>query len=292
MNTMTTIQDKVACHTCPHKFRYLCRSVFAETNNPGQRIPRRIRSIPAETRLQEENESPRFVGILRKGYMRAERVLHNGNRTILNFLAPGDLVGNFLGMEREPALVAATDVEICAFDVAALRRATAGDARLTADLLAEGVAQHTRQLEMIWRRGALSSRERIIAFIIMATEFMPVEPLPDGGAVVTISVSRKDWADFANSTVETICRTLAYLSNRGMVEQVQTGRYRIHDLSALARLAGLDARRDHKAMVRARRTADAANVDRALGVTHEGDTVAVFSRHPSRDVGANHRSAR
>ena len=291
MNSVTTIQDKVACHTCPHKFRHLCRVVFAEENNLGLRIQRRIRAFPAETRLQEEDEPPRFTGILRKGYMRAERVLQSGNRTILNFLAPGDLVGNVLGMEREPALVAATDVEICAFDAAALRRASAADARLTTDLLAEGVAQHTRQLEMIWRRGALSSRERIIAFMVMATEFMPVEHLPDGGAVVTIRISRKDWADFANSTVETICRTLGHLSDRGMVEQVQSGRYLVRDLAALARLAGLDSLRDRRAMVRADRGADTAGRDRVM-ILSRGEARAPLSRLPGRDDAAVHRSGR
>ncbi len=291
MNTMTTIQNKVACHTCPHKFRHLCRVVFAEDHNHGLRIQRRIRAFPAETRLQEENEPPRFTGILRRGYIRAERVLQNGNRTILNFLAPGDLVGNFLGMEREPALVAATDMEICTFDAAALRRAISDDDRVNVDLLAEGVAQHTRQLEMIWRRGALSSRERIIAFMIMATEFMPVEHLHDGGAVVTIRVSRKDWADFANSTVETICRTLGDLSDRGMVEQVQAGRYHIRDLAALARLAGLDSLRDSKAMTRAERGADAAGPDRTLTVSR-GEARAPVSRHPGQDGRAVFRSGR
>lgn len=292
MNSMTTIQDKVACHTCPHKFRHLCRVVFAEEHTQSLRIQRRIRAFPAETRLQEENEPPKFTGILRRGYIRAERMLQNGNRTILNFLAPGDLVGNVLGMEREPALVAATDVEICAFDAAALRRATAGDDRIAVDLLAEGVAQHNRQLEMIWRRGALSSRERIIAFMIMATEFMPVEYLPDGGAVLTIRISRKDWADFANTTVETICRTLGDLSERGLVDQVQGGRYHIRDLAALARLAGLDSLRDRKAMTRADRGADPMGQDRVLTVTLRGEPRALVSRPLGRDVGASHRSVR
>ena len=66
MNTMTTIPNKVACHTCSQRFRHLCRAICTEENSQGLQIQRRFRAFPAETRLQEENEQARFTGILRK----------------------------------------------------------------------------------------------------------------------------------------------------------------------------------------------------------------------------------
>ena len=69
---------------------------------------------------------------------------------------------------------------------------------------------------------------------------MPSEPLPDGSVVVSIPISRRDWADITNTTVETICRTLGQLAEPGVVESLAPGRYRIADLAELSRLAGID----------------------------------------------------
>jgi len=236
------------CGSCPLKSRRLCRAIHdRSTRSGGEYIPR-LRAIKAETRLQEEDEQPRFAGILRKGYLRTERILQDGRRSVLSFLAPGDLIGDVLGLDRGPAFVAATNAEFCAFDPAALRRAMQEDARLNAYFLSEAMKQHNRQLEMVWRRGALNSLERIAAFMVMAVEFMPTEPLPDGSVILNLKISRKDWADFSNTTVETICRTLASLTEKGIVETVAPSRYLIRDLGTLAQLAGLDSLSDRSAM--------------------------------------------
>lgn len=236
------------CNDCPLKSGQLCRSMRSVSDQFGTRsIPRR-RTIKAETPLQEEDERPQFAGILRRGYLRTERILSDGRRSILSIQVPGDLIGDVFGSLCGPALVTATDVEYCAFNPATLRRALQVDASLKTKLLAEATKQNTRQLEMVWRRGALNSRERIIAFMVMAAEFMPIEPQPDGSVILTIKISRKDWADFSNTTVETICRTLADLAKKGIVSTVATSRYRIGDLGILAQLAGLDSLTDRNAM--------------------------------------------
>jgi hypothetical protein len=57
---------------------------------------------------------------------------------------------------------------------------------------------------------------------------------------VAIPISRRDWADLTNTTVETICRTLGYLADKDMLRAEAGGRYRIRDLAVLCRLAGMD----------------------------------------------------
>lgn len=237
------------CDACPLKSRRLCQRLQELSGQFGPRCLPRLRTVEAETRLHDENEHPQFSGVLRRGYLRAERILRDGRRSVLSFLAPGDLIGDAFASVRSPALVAATNVEYCSFDTTTLRRVLEVDARLNFQFLAEATKQHTRQLEMVWRRGALNSRERIIAFMVMAVEFMPTEYMPDGSIILTVKVSRKDWADFANTTVETICRTLAYLAEKGMVATVASSRYRIRDLGALAQISGIDPMTDRNTML-------------------------------------------
>ncbi len=79
-----------------------------------------------------------------------------------------------------------------------------------------------------------------MAFLVMATDIMPSEPMPDGSLVLKLGFSRRDWADLTNTTVETICRTLADLAKTGLVRSVSPGRYLIRDLAELSALAGTD----------------------------------------------------
>lgn len=74
---------------------------------------------------------------------------------------------------------------------------------------------------------------------------MPVDLLPDGGLVVEIAPSRRDWADLSNTTVETISRTLRYLADKDLVTTLGSGRYLIRNLQRLAYLACLDADSDY-----------------------------------------------
>lgn len=249
MALIKTTAGSALCHGCQLGNLNLCRGIRANAVFARRRAGPRLRAVTAHTTLVDENEAPQFSGVLRQGYLRTERILADGRRSIMGFFAPGDLVGDVLGSVRGPALVSATDAEICTLDTAALRVALREDAGLNAHFIREAVKQHTRQLEMVWRRGALNSRERIVAFMVMAAEFMPTEPQADGSFILKIKVSRRDWADFCNTTVETISRTLTYLGEKDLVESLGDGCYLIRDLGVLALIAGLDHREDHSAML-------------------------------------------
>lgn len=226
------------CAGCPLKSRAICRAVRAGSAT-GQR-GLRVRRLTQDWVLKEEGEAPKLSGILRRGYLRTERMLEDGRRSIVGITVPSDPVGAWLEPSGTCAIVAATDVEICTFEPQLLRSLMARDPVLRMQVLRMTADQHARQLELVWRRGALNSRERIIAFLVMAADIMPSETLPDGGVVVSIPISRRDWADITNTTVETICRTLGQLVEMDMLQSLTPARYRIKDMTALAELAGID----------------------------------------------------
>jgi CRP/FNR family transcriptional regulator, anaerobic regulatory protein len=228
--------EAATCTGCSLRTRDLC----AALNASGQHVAPRLRRLRRGAVVQDESGTPRLTGILRKGYLRTERMMRDGRRNVLMLSIPGDLVGDWTAAGRSRAVSAATEVEICAFDARALRRAAERDPALFLGILKDISRQHARLLELLWQRGALDSRERVIAFLRMACEIMPTEVIPGGGAIVRVEVSRRDWADMAGTTVETICRTLGWLAGIGAVETVEPGRYRIRNLAELAALAGLD----------------------------------------------------
>lgn len=206
--------------------------------------PGRIKHLKQDTILWHEDESPKLTGVLRRGVLRAERSLSDGRRSIIGLFLPGDAVGKWPGADSSCAVAAATDVEICMIDPAHVRATSAKDPGLRAEILRQVMVRHLRQLELIWQRGALNSQERIMAFLVMATEFMPTEPMPDGSVLLKLGFSRRDWADLTNTTVETICRTLGDLAKTGVVRSASPGRYIIRDLAELSAMAGTDRELD------------------------------------------------
>lgn len=226
------------CQRCTLPGAALCRAVAA-TKGVGVR-PAHLRRFDRDTTIFEEGQERGVVGVVRSGYLRKERMSRDGRRTLLGLACPGDTIGALPGRSIAYSLEAATDAEICAFDNATMQRMVAQDTDFRLHLLQQAAEQHATLLEMIWWRGALTTRERIIAFLLMAAEVMPVVPQPDGSIIVTIELARRDWADLSNTTVESISRTMRHLSEKDLVKTVAPGRFRIRNLDSLASLAGMD----------------------------------------------------
>jgi len=209
-----------------------------QSENSDGAFPIKLRCFERDTTIFEAGETPGIFGVLKSGYLRIERTYGNGRRTIFGLLRPGEIVGNMPGQPSEVSVAAATDVEICCFDDENAIELMETNSQFRMDFLNQATAMRDRQCEMIWQRGALNSRERVIGILIMMADYMPGEPLPDGGIIVSIDLSRQDWADMTNTTMETISRTMTSLSRMGLVETVAPRRYKISDLGQLARMAG------------------------------------------------------
>lgn len=272
------------CTLCRLPGAELCRAV-------GSARPR-LRHIEREKLIAEEGTPQKLFGILRSGYLRKEKMRDNGRRTLIGLVRPGELVGGLPGSPMYYSLETATEVELCALENPGAARLVSDSPRIRSFLLADATRQHTEMLDLIWRRGALTSRERIIEFLVSATTFMPVEPHPDGGVVVTIELSRRDWADLSNTTVESISRTMTWLADRRLVSREAPTRYWIHDPAALGQLAGVDPdemRKDHWPTRRSRPACHAsAGGDPDMRVRSQAPSVTAFkgvSRASSRERG-------
>lgn len=232
--SISSISKKYALHG-----RLLNRAIHSA--NLSGTFPVKLRRYKRDATIYEAGEIPGLVGVLKSGYLRTERIFDDGRRTIFSLTRPGEIIGSISGRPSEATVAAATDVEIGRFDQKAIKRLMSESERFRVGLLIQATILRDLQFELIWQRGALSSRERVIAFLVMMAGFMPTEPLPDGSTIVSIDLSRRDWADMSNTAVETISRTLTELSKMGLVESAAPRRYRISDLHRLASIAGIAA---------------------------------------------------
>ena len=72
------------------------------------------------------------------------------------------------------------------------------------------------------------------------TTIMPTEPQPDGSLILTLEVSRRDWADLTNTAIETVSRTMSYLADKDLVISLTPRKFRIRDFERLACVAGVE----------------------------------------------------
>lgn len=227
-----------ACASCAHRHGPVCRALRADpvmnVHPPRPLLLRKDQPLPLKL------ERTGTMALVKSGYLRFERMCQDGRRNILGLAVPGDLVGSWSGTGAQCEIEAASEVELCVMSAPLIRTMTERSEAFRLQVLREAARQHIRQLDLVYQRGALSSRERIIAFLLMAIGTMPTHYMSDGSVVVTIKVSRRDWADLANSSVETISRTLSELSRQGLVKSVSPGAFRIEDPARLSLQCGFE----------------------------------------------------
>lgn len=239
MTDIVTVPAKRACGDCGLRGKLHCR--FAALDGV------RLRRLAKGETLLHEGEAPERLILLRAGYLRMLRFGSDGDRVMMELLGAGDVVPAFPGRALGFSVEAASDAEVCDISGASFGEAFRRDEALRHRIL-ENTASHLWRLqEAILLRGRLTSRERVIAFLVRATECMPAEAQPDGGVVVTMQVSRGDWADMSDTTVETVSRVVSALGAEGLVETLARHRYRIPDVARLRRMARLDPARQDRA---------------------------------------------
>ena len=227
---------KIDCTSCHLKELPICRA-WRDTRVRSCLAGGGVRAYKRNTTLFESGDKPGLVGILKSGYLRKERVSSEGERTLVDMVFPGDVIGTFPDREANFTLEAATDSEICAIDAMTGRQLLNQSAPFRRGV----VLDMNRQLTLVWLRGAMTGRERILSFFLLAAETMPSDKMPDGSVVVNIPVSRADWADLCSTTVESISRRVSELTDIGLVESLGSNRYHLKDTDDLRAQIGLES---------------------------------------------------
>jgi CRP-like cAMP-binding protein len=225
------------CRGCTMQGAALCRAMAG--TRPS------LSCIPTVRRFHKgrvifEQDAPAGLGVITRGYARRSMMRLDGKRILMELAVPGDIVAGLPEQRHAYDLEAATEVEMCFYDSKALHWIMQHDHPAISQLLRGIEDQHHRLLDVLWRYGGLNSRERIIAFLVAAADFMPTRTLPDGSLELDMEIDRRDWADLTNTAVETISRTLRYLEEKRLITALSPYRFRISDLSRLALIAGVE----------------------------------------------------
>lgn len=179
------------------------------------------------------------LGVVQLGYLRLVHYTQDGNRRLVGLKCPGEFVGLQFHKTERLVLETATEARICRFDPAEYRRLMATDSGFRRLAYAQVRSEIDRLHYFSWSLAALSPRERLAGFLVLAARLMPWQPLAAGGGVLSMELSRLDIADLLGTTVETISRTTRKMARDGLIAIRDPQHFEIPCLDDLARLGGL-----------------------------------------------------
>jgi CRP/FNR family nitrogen fixation transcriptional regulator len=157
----------------------------------------------------EDDPAP-YVWQVARGTVASLKAIPDGRRQIVAFHFPGDLMG-FLQPER----YFVTAEAICDTQLLRIARTRIDRARNENPELARQIARITAQgLQRVEGHklllGRMTATERVAAFLLEMDQRLGAE---DGA--ITLSMSRRDIADYLGLTLETVSRTMGHFTRAG-----------------------------------------------------------------------------
>lgn len=180
---------------------------------------------------------------IRTGIARAVSYSREGDRQVMAFFFPGDIIGLPLFDAHRYSAEAVSGLRFARHPAERYRMGK-GPYDQSARKVARAVWQEEKAFIarglILGRVGALS---RVAAFLGYLAEH-----LPDEDGTMPFAIPQADIASYLATSPETVCRTLRVLRDRGLIAMPSKDRLQILDPAQLARLAGDGrARRDGEA---------------------------------------------
>lgn len=174
----------------------------------------------------EGDEQSQKIEIV-EGVIRAVRLLENGNRQILAFYWPGDVVMPSQSSCQHFTAEAVTNCRVRLSTVSGIcgRDEPCGARQVLAEML-----------NLITSMSQKNSLARIAWFLLRIREHLPEDPKRP--YALQLLVSRADIADHVGTSLETVCRTLADFRMKKLIDLPNRKTIRYIDLPGLRRTAG------------------------------------------------------
>ncbi len=162
-----------------------------------------------------------------EGVVRAVRLLENGNRQILAFYWPGDVVMPAQSSCQHFTAEAVTNCRVLRSTVSAICRSD------------EPCGAHqvlSETLSLLVTMSQKNSVARIATFLLRIRKHLPDDPSRPLASVLLLP--RADIADHVGTSLETVCRTLAEFKLKKLIDLPNRKTIRFINLPGLLRVAG------------------------------------------------------
>ncbi|MDF0520526.1 Crp/Fnr family transcriptional regulator [Bradyrhizobium yuanmingense] len=199
--------------------------VHRSTNAPDFRRPS-TSFVPRSRALFWEGEEEAQKIQIVEGVVRAVRLLENGNRQILAFYWPGDVVMPTHSTHQQFTAEAVTDCRV-------IRSKTSRVCRSDEPCGAHQVLADT--LTLVMTMSQKNCVARIAWLLLRIRPHLPADPKRPGA--FRLQLPRADIADHVGTSLETVCRTLAEFKAKKVIDLPNRKTIKFIDLEGLARIS-------------------------------------------------------
>lgn len=196
----------------------------------------RSSTFAAGATILEQGEPCSRVGTLVRGTVKVVHLTEDGDEQVLQLRRPGDLIGDPFGEESGVGWQAATDVTMCWLPRASLDGVFREVPMLYRAFLAGAVRE--LQDQRLWA-AALRGRSTVQRLAYWLAR-QPVAASDSGAVIVEIELSRRDLASLLDMSVETLCRSLHQIEQRGAIRLLAPHMMAVTDPAALRRLSSVE----------------------------------------------------
>jgi CRP/FNR family transcriptional regulator len=174
-----------------------------------------------------------------EGAVMLYKLLPDGRRQVVELIGPGDVFGLSSRLVYDASAETLTPTVVAVFERALVEKSPAFLHKLNRCIQAQVCAMHEHAV-LLGRKSAL---ERVASFLI---RFVPDRGSlgclgrPSGGdrALVRLSMTRQEIADYLGLTIETVSRAFSELRRRGIVTLDKQDEVKINDVCGICRLTG------------------------------------------------------
>jgi CRP/FNR family transcriptional regulator len=193
----------------------------------AERRPSMGSLVPRGRALFWEGDAQAHKIEILEGVVRAVRLLENGNRQILTFFWPGDVVMPTQSACQQFTAEAVTNCRVRLSTVSSICHSSEPCG-------ARQVLVET--LSLLTSMSQKNSAARIAWFLLRVRQHLPEDPKRP--FALQLLISRADIADHIGTSLETVCRTLAEFKQRKLIDLPNRKTIRFINLPALRQVAG------------------------------------------------------
>jgi len=172
-----------------------------------------IVTFEREDEIVFQGEAAEYCYEVVSGCVRTVRLLEDGRRHVGEFLFAGDLLGCDSAPQYECGVEAVTPATLRRYRTSAIEDRADTDLAFARRLRRHGNSQIRATRGRLMLLGRKTATERIASFLIE----MQARLRPSAPGAIDLPMGRGDIADYLGLTIETVCRGLAELRQRGII---------------------------------------------------------------------------
>lgn len=195
------------------------------------------RDVDKSAAIMQQDDQVTHLYVITHGSFRFLKILEDGRQQITGFGFPGDYVGVRGGSMSNYTVEALTPSRVCSFPHAALTKLNAANPTIQDRLISNADTELTKAYNHMVLLGQKTVHERVASFFCDLVERIgrPIDRDGSDGFEVTLSMSRRDIADYLALRSETLSRVLKDMKTNNVIQEVTRQKIVVSSLKQLQR---------------------------------------------------------